>query len=148
MEWVSRINHALETNQFKLWYQLIEPLSVLPGIHPKLEILIRMEQEDGSIIVPALLSLPPSGMGSFLRLIAGFENTIKAWVHLKEQNHELVGRLFSINLSGATLLDETFIDFAINITNQYGANPANFCLEITETSAIQNLSFASRFIEK
>lgn len=149
MEWVGKINQALEMNKFRLWYQLIEPLRVLPGMHPKLEILIRMEQDDGSIINPGTF-IPSAERYGLISTIDRwvFENSIKAWVQMKGNNHELVKRLFAINLSGATLLDETFIDFAINITTQYGVSPGNFCLEITETSAIQNLSYATRFIEK
>jgi len=148
MEWVSKINNALEDNRFRLWYQLIEPLRALPGIHPKLEILIRMEQDDGSIISPGAF-IPSAERYGLISAIDRwvFENSIKAWVQLKSQNHELINRIFSINLSGATLLDETFIDYAINITSQYGVSPGSFCLDITETSAIQNLSYATRFIE-
>ena len=149
MEWVSKINNALEDNRFRLWYQLIEPLRALPGIHPKLEILIRMEHDDGSIISPGAF-IPSAERYGLISAIDRwvFENSIKAWVQLKSQNHELINRIFSINLSGANLLDETFIDYAINITGQYGVSPGSFCLEITETSAIQNLSYATRFIEK
>lgn len=149
MEWVSKINQALKTDKFRLWYQLIEPIRPLPGIHPKLEILIRMEGEDGSIISPGDF-IPSAERYGLISAIDRwvFENAIKAWVQLRTENHDLVNRLFSINISGATLLDETFIDFAINITNHYGASPGNFCLEITETSAIQNLSYAILFIEK
>lgn len=149
MEWVSKINQALETDKFRLWYQLIEPVRPLPGIHPKLEILIRMEGDDGSIISPGAF-IPSAERYGLISAIDRwvFETAIKTWVQLKAQSHNLVERLFSINLSGATLLDETFIDFALNITSQYGVSPGNFCLEITETSAIQNLSYAIRFIEK
>ncbi|NLJ10599.1 MAG: diguanylate cyclase, partial [Treponema sp.] len=130
MEWVSKINNALEDNRFRLWYQLIEPLRSLPGIHPKLEILIRMEHDDGSIISPGAF-IPSAERYGLISAIDRwvFENSIKAWVQLKSQNHELINRIFSINLSGATLLDETFIDYAINITGQYGVSPGSFCLE-------------------
>lgn len=149
MEWVSKINQALKADKFRLWYQLIEPIRPLPGIHPKLEILIRMEGEDGSIISPGAF-IPSAERYGLISAIDRwvFEHAIKAWVQLRTENHDLVNRLFSINISGATLLDETFIDYAINITNHYGASPGNFCLEITETSAIQNLSYAILFIEK
>jgi EAL domain-containing protein (putative c-di-GMP-specific phosphodiesterase class I) len=108
-----------------------------------------MEHDDGSIISPGAF-IPSAERYGLISAIDRwvFENSIKAWVQLKSQKHELINRIFSINLSGATLLDETFIDYAINITSQYGVSPGSFCLEITETSAIQNLSYATRFIEK
>jgi len=147
MEWIGKINHALENNQFRLWYQIIDPLqkdSTSPG---KAEILIRLENSDGSISGPG--SFIPSAeryglMASVDRWV--FENTIKSWKRLKEKNNPLVERLLTINLSGPTLLDETFIDFVIMTMNKYEASSQHFCFEITETAAIQNLSYASRFI--
>jgi EAL domain-containing protein (putative c-di-GMP-specific phosphodiesterase class I) len=109
--------------------------------------LIRLENSDGSLSGPG--SFIPSAeryglMASIDRWV--FENTIRSWKRLKEQNNPLVERLFTVNLSGPTLLDETFIDFVIMTMNKYDVSSQHFCFEITETAAIQNLSYASRFI--
>lgn len=147
MEWISKINEALEHNRFRLWFQPIEPLNPESRSPSKVELLLRMENQDGSI----------SGPGSFIPSAERYglmtaldrwvlENAVKAWVRLMEAKHDLVNRIFTINLSGPTLLDETFVDFVILTFNNYGVSGKGFCFEITETAAIQNLSYASRFI--
>lgn len=52
----------------------------------------------------------------------------------------------AINLSGATFGDETFLGFLREQFLVHGISPAMICLEITETSAIANLTNAMRFI--
>jgi EAL domain-containing protein (putative c-di-GMP-specific phosphodiesterase class I) len=52
----------------------------------------------------------------------------------------------AINLSGATFGDETFLRFLREQFLIHGISPAMICLEITETSAIANLTNAMRFI--
>ncbi len=149
MEWIGKINEALEKNRFRLWHQLIEPLNPESDSKPKAEVLIRMEAEDGSIIGPG--SFIPSAeryglMTSIDRWV--LENTTIAWNRLKKIGRPLADRVFTVNLSGPTLLDESFIDFVMMTFKTHNANPSAFCFEITETSAIQNLSYASRFIGK
>lgn len=147
MEWISKINEALEHNRFRLWFQPIEPLNPESRSPSKVELLLRLENQDGSI----------SGPGSFIPSAERYglmtaldrwvlENAVKAWVRLREAKHELVDRIFTINLSGPTLLDEAFVDFVVLTFNNQGVSGKGFCFEITETAAIQNLSYASRFI--
>ncbi|TIU36519.1 MAG: EAL domain-containing protein, partial [Mesorhizobium sp.] len=52
----------------------------------------------------------------------------------------------AINLSGATFGDETFLGFMREQFAAHAIVPETICLEITETSAIANLSEAMRFI--
>ncbi len=53
---------------------------------------------------------------------------------------------FSINLSGATLNDNHFLDFVCQQFAKYNLPPHIFCFEITETVAISNLPKACEFI--
>lgn len=147
MEWIGKINDALEKSRFRLWHQLIEPLA--PGSKPKSEILIRLQNEDGSIAGPG--SFIPSAeryglMPALDRWV--LENAVKAWSRLRAAGDPLTERVFTINLSGPTLLDERFSEFVGTVFRSYEAPPSSFCFEITETSAIQNLSYASRFMGK
>ncbi len=147
MEWIGKINDALENNRFRLWYQPIEPLKEDGLALPKVEVLIRLQNEDGTISGPGSF-IPSAERYGLMTAIDRWvlENTVKTWVRLKGQGHEIVKRVFTVNLSGPTLLDESFVDFVTMTFNHYGASPRSFCFEITETAAIQNLSYASRFI--
>jgi c-di-GMP-related signal transduction protein len=54
----------------------------------------------------------------------------------------------AINLSGATLCDDNFLDFIRRQFVSYAIPPAMICFEVTETSAISNLQQATRFISE
>ena len=56
--------------------------------------------------------------------------------------------LYTINLSGATVNDDQFIEFLKEQFSIYKIPPQMICFEITETVAITNLSKASGFIKE
>ncbi|HCM27063.1 MAG: two-component system response regulator [Treponema sp. GWB1_62_6] len=147
MEWIGRINEALERNMFRLWFQPIEPLNPEAGHHAKAEILIRMQGDDGSIISPGSF-IPSAERYGLMPMIDRWvlDNSVKTWRRLKDEGHPIIDRLFTVNLSGPTLLDETFVEYVDLVFKRYEGSPASFCFEITETAAIQNLSYASNFM--
>ena len=56
--------------------------------------------------------------------------------------------MFSINLSGPSLLGQRPVDTILYFLKKYALSAADFCFEITETAAIQNLSYATRFMNR
>jgi len=150
MLWVTRLNQALRDHHFVLYRQEIRPIAAtVPGSF--YEVLLRIRNEDGT------LSLP----GSFLPAAERYDlmGAIDRWViqHLfetqgrwlcngaPEQAHHGT-TLATINLSGASLNDETFLDFARNAIKQYDINPHAICFEITETVAITHFDRAIRLV--
>src|SRR5690606_6494930 len=53
MQWVARINRALEQERFELYYQPIVPIGTQRRGWPHYELLLRMRDEDGRTIGPA-----------------------------------------------------------------------------------------------
>ncbi len=149
MEWIGKINRAVEENRFMLYYQPIEPLDPTTGTQPKLEILLRLVNEDGSIAGPTDF-IPAAERYNLMPQIDRWvlENSMRAFRILKDQGSPLAERIFSVNLSGPSLLDDALIDTILYYLNKYSLSAADFCLEITETAAIQNLSYATRFINR
>lgn len=149
MEWIGKINRAVEENRFILYYQPIEPVDSKPGFNPKLEILLRLVNEDGSIAGPNDF-IPAAERYNLMPQIDRWvlENSMRAFHLLKAQGSPLADRIFSINLSGPSLLDEALIDTILYYLKKYSLSAGDFCLEITETAAIQNLSHATRFINR
>ncbi len=146
MQWISRINEALEKNRFQLWAQKIIPLDPHNNNGEHYEILLRMQDRNGSIISP----------GTFLPTAERYDIAprIDRWVisttlNWYSQNPKRLKRLgiCSINLSGQSLGDEGLLKYIINHFETSGLPAHKFCFEITETAAIANLAYATHFIK-
>ena len=146
MQWVGRIRQALRADRFRLHYQTIEPIAARnEGDH--YELLLRLEDEDGSIIAPAAF-LPAA---EHYRLSPQIDCwVIRAAARWLIDNPQALQRLSlcSINLSGHSLGDpEVFT--TVRKAFSYGPVAAHkICFEITETAAIGNLNNAMHFIKE
>jgi EAL domain-containing protein (putative c-di-GMP-specific phosphodiesterase class I) len=148
MQWVGRINRALDENRLLLYRQPIAPLndaSADPDAH--FEILLRLrDDEDG--IITASKFLPAAeryGLGS--RLDEWVVRSTFEWLARQPANAGAV-QLCSINLSGHSLASKTFTDFVLEQVQAGKVAADKICFEITETAAIENLSAATRFMGK
>ncbi len=147
MAWVQRLHVALEENRFCLYSQEIMPLT--QGAHGggHLEILLRLHDENGSIIMPD--SFIPAAeryglMTSIDRWVV--ENVFKLIAQCSAKGSAQPMAICAINLSGSTIGDDEFLSFLHEQFECYGVAPELICFEITETSAISNLGSAIRFI--
>ena len=149
MEWIGKINRAIDENRFLLYYQPIVPLDPVKGYSKKIEILIRLVNEDGGIARPGDF-IPSAERYHLMPQIDRWvlENSMRAFRTLQDRKNPLAESIFSINLSGPSLLDDTLIDNILEILHHYNLSASSFCFEITETAAIQNLSYASRFMKR
>jgi EAL domain-containing protein (putative c-di-GMP-specific phosphodiesterase class I) len=55
---------------------------------------------------------------------------------------------YSVNLSGASVDDESLLDFITNILIEYDTDPSRLCFEITETEAISSLHRAIELVRE
>ena len=156
MNWVSRISHAFEENRFRLYYQNILPTTSPYACMEHREILLRMVDEKGRVVLPWEF-MPAAEKYNLMP-------TIDRWVirtlFAKESSHwhkilkecqsceSSCGMFYSINLSGASLNDESFLDFLRDQIAKYEIPPSAVCFEITETVAISNLQRISNFIQE
>ncbi|MEW8492490.1 MAG: EAL domain-containing protein [Candidatus Thiodiazotropha taylori] len=143
MLWVTRIQEALDKDSFCLHSQVIVALDGHNDRH--YELLIRMVDKKGEIISPNAF-LPAAERYSLIGDIDRWviENTFT----LLASNTAFVEQIsfISINLSGQTLADSEMLETIINQLDKNGIDGDKVCFEITETTAISNLSYAKIFI--
>jgi diguanylate cyclase (GGDEF)-like protein/PAS domain S-box-containing protein len=149
IEWIAKINRALDEDRFVLYQQPIVPIDEASGNKAKAEILIRLVNDDGSIALPGEF-IPAAERYNLMPLIDRWvlRSAFRSYHELTAAGSPLAHDLISLNLSGPSILDEALIDTILFEVNKYGLDPSHFCFEITETAAIQNLSYASRFMTK
>lgn len=145
MMWVSHINKALKENQFFLVSQTIQDTSHATTSAGMYEILLRMKNDSGEIILP----------DSFLPAAEryGLASKIDRWVIKKTietitNDNNLFSNLSicSINLSGQSIDDKSLLEFVELTFDTYPEIINKVCFEITETAAINNFSNALHFI--
>ena len=139
MQWVTRIQEALNKNQFLLEGQAIKSLSNNKETH--YELLIRMRDEDGNIIPPGAF-LPAAERYSLMMAIDKW--VIKRAFSLLAKNPDFQQQVhfISINLSGQSLADDDMLDFITSNLKESGIDGKKICFEITETATITHMSKA------
>ncbi len=146
IHWLQKLQGALRDNKFELYYQPIVHAQAGGISGPALEVFVRMEGENGQ---PAA---PPA---DFIRAAERYRLMpyVDRWVvqtvlsALGRGGLKLPdGRSVAINIAGQTLGDSEFLEFVVECFDHTGANPADICLEITESSVVANLDHARRFI--
>lgn len=146
MDWLNRIQVALQENRFFLEAQLISP-SVCSRTSLRYEVLVRLKDEGAKTVPP----------GAFLPAAErfGIAHKIDRWVI-----NEVFGQLAAypehlealdachINLSGRSFDQPDFADFVIERLQHYEVSGSKICFELTEAAAMQNLAVVQSFMAR
>ncbi len=150
-QWIERLNRALETDRFQLYAQTIQLTA--PSEHPSIhlhEILLRLVNERGELVLP-LNFMPAAEQYSLMpdidqwvirKFFQSYENQEGVCLRTKS----LRNCLFTINLSGASVNDDQFLNFLKVQFDTFQVPPQSICFEITERVAIANLEKAAQLI--
>jgi diguanylate cyclase (GGDEF)-like protein len=143
LTWVEGIKHALEEERFVLYCQRIQPLQ---GGETHYELLVRMLDEDGAIVAPAMF-IPTAERYSLMPeldrwVLSAALKHLGAWAPWE------LGEPISwgINLSGQSLNDAGFLEFLSEQVRQSPMPENSIYFEITETAAVQNFHVAENFM--
>ena len=148
MEWVNRIHRALADSQFCLYAQPVHgPLGEATS-PPYTELLLRLRDADGELVPPT--SFIPAAERYHLM------PAIDRWVistafatiarHSEASDERAPSGVFAINVSGASIGDDEFLDYVQAQFTHYGVPHASVCFEITETTAVASLTKATQFM--
>ena len=145
MDWVARLNQAMQENRLRLYYQRIVPMNGSDREPERFEVLLRLKDEKGVAIAPA----------EFMRAAERYRLMphVDRWVvqtSLAALGRGAIrlpaGRSLCINLSGQTLGDAAFLEFVVDCLDRTGVAPDRVCFEVTENAVITNIEHARRFI--
>jgi diguanylate cyclase (GGDEF)-like protein/PAS domain S-box-containing protein len=145
IQWLQRLQSALRDGFFELYVQPIEPARPGAATGPALEVFVRLHDE-GQPVAPA--DFFPAA--ERYRLMSMIDRWVlgSALAALSAGAIRLPpGRSLSINISGQTLADPSFLEFVVEELDRTGAQPAQICFEVAETTVIRNLDQARRFID-
>jgi len=150
-QWIERLNRAMETDRFQLYAQTIQmsEQSKRHSVHLH-EILLRLVNEEGELVLP-LNFMPAAEQYSLMPHIDQW--VIRKFFQTYHQHQQNKGRqqrqhehVFTINLSGASVNDDQFLDFLNAQFDEFQVPPKQICFEITERVAIANLEKAAQLI--
>ncbi|MDB6164853.1 MAG: diguanylate cyclase [Xanthomonadaceae bacterium] len=147
MEWANRLRGVIEEGRLLLDYQEVQPLQGQPDHDPHIELLIRLRDEDGKVVLPGAFLPAAERYGMVLLLDRWVVGQAIANFNRLHISGRAPGRC-SLNLSASTLEDESLADYVLDLIERHGVAPSRLCFEITETEAVRNLARAVRFIER
>lgn len=137
--WNDRIHQALENNLLRLHFQGVFTTDTRKLEH--LEALIRMVDAEGKIIMPGQFIPVAEKTGKIL--------DIDRWVIRKSINVLAASAAIpplAVNISGRSFNDPSLPQFIASELARLGVAPNRLLVELTETSAVSDLTDAQRFI--
>ncbi|UCD67626.1 MAG: EAL domain-containing protein [Betaproteobacteria bacterium] len=149
MEWVARIQKALDEDRFVIYSQDIVPVHGRSQGGTHCELLVRMLNETGDI-VPPMAFIPSAERYGLMPSIDRWvlRNALAIMTRVSAIDGRESISMCSINLSGATIGDETFLEYVREQVALFDVPRNLICFEVTETAAIANLERAFHFIEE
>ncbi len=143
------VAHLSSTHATDGMFLEMQPIMSLKAPHDSLnfEVLLRMREKDGSVTSagPIIAAAEKSGRAGVIdRWVLASTLT---WI---QNNISQLGntQFVCMNLSGASLNDERFVQDTIDILGRHVHVASRLCMEITESVALHDLDNTRRFIDQ
>jgi diguanylate cyclase (GGDEF)-like protein/PAS domain S-box-containing protein len=145
IQWLGLLQSALKEDRFEIYSQPI--IAVSGGMQggPSVEVLLRMHDDEGQIVMPK----------HFIKAAERYQLMPKVDRWMVQATLAALGqgairlpegRSCSINLSGQTLGEATFLEFVVDCLDHSQVDPGRVCFEIAENAVMSDLEHARRFV--
>lgn len=146
MNWATRLKQALEQDGFEFALQPIQSMQNPIAQGGMYEVLLRMKGE-GSGVMPGAFIPAAERYGLMPQLDRWVvEHAMRLWQSMATSLKCKENLIFFINLSAESLTDGQMVSFIQEQLRQNRIPARQICFEITETSAISNLSLSVKFM--
>jgi diguanylate cyclase (GGDEF)-like protein/PAS domain S-box-containing protein len=145
IQWLQRLQQALREEQFELHVQPIVAADGAASRGPAAEVFVRMNDESGARYVPAQFM----AAAERYQLMASIDRWVvrRVLTTIASGVPKLPGaRSCSVNLSGQTLIDDSFLEYIVELFDHTGVDPRKICFEVNELAVMANVEHAKRFI--
>jgi diguanylate cyclase (GGDEF)-like protein/PAS domain S-box-containing protein len=144
MRWMARLTHARDEGRLDIMFQPIVRVAPTAKERPHYELLLRLHDENGAIVLPDEF-IPAAERFNLMPSLDRWviEKVLRDYVPSTRDGVEEAAFTVAINLSGTTLSDPSFLEYLIETLEAHEPTPGVLCFEVTETAAITNLGHAS-----
>jgi len=153
LQMISQINQAFEHGNFRLFRQQIVPLREVTTEQPHYEVLVRMIDASGNLL-PPMAFMPAAERYNLLTAVDRWVITALVKYLADEARAGRIavdceaGGFYTVNLSGATMSDNSFPGFLRQLLAEHDLPRGLLCFEVTETTAIANLNKAAELMHE
>lgn len=143
---IEALGGAFATDRLFLVMQPIVSLRH-PAAALDFEVLVRMHGEDGEVISAGQVLAAAEANGKVALVDRWVLRNTLSWLRRHQESLPHT-RFVCVNLSGASLNDESFLQEMLGILGQYADVAPLLCLEVTEGVALHDIDNSQRFIEQ
>ena len=146
MRWVSRVRRACDEQRFVLYHQPIVPLTASAPARPHYELLLRMVDGSGKIVMPAEFIPAAEHYNVMSRVDRWTVRYVLSELLWRADRAPQAPYTLSVNLSGTSLRDPAFRRDVLALIDRNPVAPDTLCFEITETAALGDIEPVARFM--
>ncbi|MDO8860741.1 DUF1631 family protein [Haliea sp. E1-2-M8] len=141
------LEEALESERFVLRAQPIAKTAVAGHMRTTrhYELLLAVRDKDGNLSSPQAFIDSAERYGFMTLVDRWVVREAFRWISSLMDAQKVVPNL-AINLSGASVTDDAFLDYLFEQISEFGVGTNRLCFEITETGTIANLVKAADFV--
>lgn len=144
---VGQLRSALEKGNFQIFGQPIAPL-LQPEQVRRYEMLLRLIDEKGRLVLPGQFMSSATRYQLLPQLDRSVISAVLTRLATAKRQPDFEPMHLSINLSGPTLSDPTFLDWLVVQIASSGVPGDWLTFELTETAAVSNLEHAQRLMAR